>query len=64
METQKDPEQPKKSIERRMELKELTFLTSGYTTKLQSSRQYGTDTEQKYRPMEQDRTPRNKPMHV
>ena len=45
METQKDPEQPKKSIERRMELKELTFLTSGYTTKLQSLRQYGTGTK-------------------
>ena len=45
METQKDPEQPKKSIERRMELKELTFLTSGYTTKLQSSRQQGTGTK-------------------
>ena len=45
METQKDPEQPKKSIERRMELKELTFLTSGYTTKLQSSKQYGTGTQ-------------------
>ena len=28
-----------------MELKELTFLTSGYTTKLQSSRQYGTGTK-------------------
>ena len=25
-----------------MELEESTFLTSGYTTKLQSSRQYGT----------------------
>ena len=49
---------------RRKELEESSFLTSGYTTKLQSSRQYGTDTEQKYRPVEQDRTPRNKPMHV
>ena len=26
-----------------MELEKLTFLTSDYTTKLQSSRQYGTD---------------------
>ena len=34
------------------------------TTKLQSSRQYGTGTKQKYRPMEQDRKPRNKPMHL
>ena len=28
-----------------MELEEPTFLTSGYTTKLQSSRQYGTGTK-------------------
>ena len=34
------------------------------TTKLQSSRQYGTGTKQKYRPMGQDRKPRNKPMHL
>ena len=36
-----------------MELEESTFLTSDSTTKLQSSRQYGTGTKQKYRPMEQ-----------
>ena len=41
METQKTPNS--QSYEkRRMELEESTFLTSGYTTKLQSSRQYGT----------------------
>ena len=40
----KDRKQPKKSWERRMELEE-TFLTSHYTTKLQSSRQYGTGTK-------------------
>ena len=45
-----------------MEFEETTFLTSDYTTKLQSSRQYGTAQKQKYRPMEQDRKPRNKPM--
>jgi len=28
-----------------MELEESTFLASDYTTKLQSSRQYGTDTK-------------------
>ena len=60
----KDPKQPKQSLERRMELEESTFLTSDYTTKLQSSRQYGTGTKQKYRPMEQDTKPRNKPMHL
>ena len=47
-----------------MELKASSFLTSGYTTKLQSSTQCGTGTYQKYRPMEQDRKPRNKPMHL
>ena len=31
--------------ERRMELEELTCLTSGSTTKPQSSRQYGTGTK-------------------
>ena len=31
--------------ERRMELEKSTFLTSDYTTKLQSSRQYGTGTK-------------------
>ena len=41
----KDPKQPKQSFERRMELEESTFLTSDYTTKLQSSRQYGTGTK-------------------
>ena len=44
METQKTP-QPKQSWERRMELEESTFLTSDYTAKLQSSRQYGTGTK-------------------
>ena len=42
----------------------ITFLTSDYTTKLQSSRQYSTGTKQKYRPLEQDRKPRNKRMHL
>ena len=45
-------------------LEESSFLTSGYTTKQQASRQYGTGTKQKYRPREQDRNPRNKPMHL
>ena len=41
----KDPEEPKQSGERRMELEESTFLTSDYTTKLESSRQHGTGTK-------------------
>ena len=40
----KRPEQPKQSQER-MELEESTFLTSDYTTKLQSSKQCGTGTK-------------------
>ena len=44
MET-KDHQQPKQSGERRMELEESTFLNSDYTTKLQSSRQYGIGTK-------------------
>ena len=41
----KDPEKPKDSRERRMDLEESTFLTSDYTTNLQSSRQYCTGTK-------------------
>ena len=49
METQKTPNSQssleKEEKERRMELEESNFLTSDYTTKLQSSRQYGTGTK-------------------
>ena len=41
----KDPKQPKQSWQRRMELGQLTFLTSGYTTKLQASEEYGAGTK-------------------
>ena len=41
----KDPKYPKQSLERIMELEESTFLSSDYTTKLQSSRQHGTGTK-------------------
>ena len=51
------------SKERRMELKKSTCLTSDYTTKLQSSRQYDTGTKT-YRSMEQNRKPRDKSMHL
>ena len=57
---QSNSEKEEWSWKQRMELKESTFLTSDYTTKLQPSRQYGTGTKQKYRPQEQDRKPRNK----
>ena len=41
-----------------------TCLTSGYTTKLQSPRQYDTGTKTKYRSMEQNRKPRDKFTHL
>ena len=47
METQKtqNSQRSLEKTERRTELEELTLLTSDYTTKLQSSRQYGTGTK-------------------
>ena len=47
-----------------MELEESFCLTSDYTTKLQSSRQYGTGTKKKYRSMEQNRNPGDKSIHL
>ena len=47
-----------------MELEKSTCLTSGSTTKLQSSRQYGTAQRQKQRSMEQNRKPRDKSTHL
>ena len=41
----KDPKQPKQSSERKIELEESGSLTSHYTTKLQSSKPYGTGTK-------------------
>ena len=41
----KDSEQLKESRDRRLELVESTLLTSDNTTKLQSLKQYGTDTK-------------------
>ena len=46
-----------------MELEELTFLTSDYTTKLQSSRQYGTSTKPEIE-TNGTREPRDKPIHL
>ena len=48
-----------------MELEESTFLTSDYTTKKATViKTVWYWQKQKYRPMEQDRKPRNKPMHL
>ena len=44
-----------------MGLEESSCLTSDDTTKLQSSRQYGTGTRQKYRSIEQNRNPEINP---
>ena len=65
METHKIPNSQSSLEEEEWTLEESTFLTSDYTTKLQSSRQYVTGTKkQKYRSMEQDRKLINKPMHL
>ena len=47
-----------------MELEKITFLTSDYTTKLHYQDSMVLAQTQKYRPMEQDRKPRNKSMHL
>ena len=57
METQKIP-----NSQISLKKEESTFLTSDYTTKLQSDSMVLAQT-QKHRPMEQDRKPRNKSMH-
>ena len=44
-----------------MDLEESTFLTSDYTTKLQSSKQYGTGQKQKYTPMDKIESPERNP---
>ena len=44
-----------------MDLEESTFLTSDYTTKLQSSKQYGTGQKQKYTPMDKIESPEISP---
>ena len=51
--------------ERHVELSLPTLVgpSPDYTTKLQSSRQYALAQKQKYRPMEQDRKPRDKTTH-
>ena len=45
METQKTPNSQSSLEKEEMELEESIFLTSDYTTKLQSSRQHGTGTK-------------------
>ena len=47
-----------------MKLEKSTCLTSDYIKKLCSSKQHGTAQKQKHRPMEQDRKPRQKSMHL
>ena len=63
METHKTPNS-QSTQERKTELEESGSLTSDYTTKLQSSKHYNYGTKQNYRLMEQNRKPRNKPMHL
>ena len=51
-------------LRKKNELEESTFLTSDYTTKPQFKTVWYWHKNQKYRSMEQDRKPRNKPMHL
>ena len=60
----KDSKKSKQSWERRMELEKSTFLTSVYTTKLQPSSSMLLVQKQKYRPMQQDREPWDKPTQL
>ena len=62
METQR-PEQLQ-SQERRMELEESTFLTSDIPQSYSHQDIMLLALKQKYKPMEQDRKSRNKPMHL
>ena len=63
METQKTLNS-QRNLEKEKLSQESGSLTSDYTTKPQSSKQYGTGAKQTYRSMEQNRKPRNKPMHL
>ena len=60
----KRPQIAKQSWKRRMELEESTFLTSDYLQSYNHQDSVVLAQKQKYRPMEQDRKPRNKPMHL
>ena len=60
----KKPQITKAILRKKNGTGESTCLTSGSTTKLQSLRQYGTGTRQKYRSMEQNRKPRDKSTHL
>ena len=62
METQKTPNSQSSLEKEEWSWRNQSFLTSDYTTKLQSSRQGGNGTETEIRPMEQDRKSRNAPM--
>ena len=67
METQKTPEQPKKSLERKKKKMELRNQTPQLQAILQSYTHQNSMVlaqNQKYRPMEQDRKHRNKPIHL
>jgi len=49
------------SLKKEWSWRESMFLTSDYTTKLQSSRQYGTGIKQKYRPIKKVESPEINP---
>ena len=63
METQETP-YSQSSLEKGMELKESTFLLEIILQSYSHQDSMVLTPKQKYRPMEQDRKPRNKPMHL
>ena len=60
METQRNPNS-QNNTEKEKRLEKSGSLTSDYTTKLQSSKEYGNGTKQKYRSRLQDRKPKINP---
>ena len=64
METQKTPNGQSSLEKEEWSWRNQTFLTSDYTTKLQSSRQYGTGTKTEIETNGTNIEPPNKPMHL
>ena len=64
METQKTPNSQSSLEGKKTELEESGSLTSDYNTKLQYQDNMVLAQKQKYRSMEQDRKPRDKPTHL
>ena len=64
VETQKTPNSQSDLEGKKTELEDSDSLTSDYTTKLSNQDNMELAQKQKYRSMEQDRKPRDKPTHL